>query len=590
MKRILSWALIIMVVIGAIGIAPHTVTAAGTTPAALMPADVTFYAELNTGNLTNTFDLFFKLFGKSSIPITEDQLYSQADKALTQALGRPATFKGDVLNWLGDRAAVGIEITDAMLQTPVANTHFPILVVLNVKDDSAADSFLTDLFASVGKRGLTFTQTTDPIAGKTATEYANAALKLGVVRIPGELIVGSDDAIAALVDTLNNSKPTLGADAKFQRTIGLLSQDNGLMAYVGGRALQYSVALAQAAIVKRFPAPSLNVTGPDPTEAAASLTFLSNLYKAYDGTALALRGSSKTLAFDLASSVEPNALTNIGAATPPASTDQGATTLSGKLAGQIPGNAAAVFEASNLARDYRLLRNTLQALDSSPGLSPTQKDSLDQTIAGFDQLEQGLRDGLDLDIDQDILSWLGGDFAIYSIFDPNSDLALTTNGSLPFDTALVIAASDADKARSFVDKLNAGLGLNFNLHAKAAGKDLYTLPVSPRLTIGYGIVDSTFVLTTGGALPTIAGAVGGADALADRAAWHTATSQLPPHVTALAYLNLTPFQPYIALLPNARNPAAQSLAALLNQTQSAVIYSVAPGAGQSVTTFALILK
>ncbi|MHB8627813.1 MAG: DUF3352 domain-containing protein [Aggregatilineales bacterium] len=591
MKRILSLALMVIVAFGAIGVASHPATAAPSTrPATLMPADVTFYAELNTSNLTSAVDLFFKLFGKSGIPITEDQLYSQADKALTQVLGRPATFKGDVLNWLGDRAAIGVEITDTLLQSPASNAHFPALAILNVKDDTAADTFLADLFTSVGKHGLSFTQTTDQIGGNTATLYTNAALKLSVARIPGELAVGSDDAIATMIDTLKNNKPTLGADAKFRRTIALLTQDSGLVAYVGGRALQYSVALAQAAIVKRFPAPSLNLSGPDPTEAAASLTFLGNLYKAYDGTALALRGSSRTLAFDLATSIDPNALKNVSGAFGLSAADPGSSALSGKLAGQIPGKVATVFEAANLARDYRLFRDTLQALDKSPGLSPTQKERLDQTIAGFDQFEQGLKDGLDLDINQDLLSWLGGDFAVYSILDPNSELALASNGSFPFDSALIVAASDADKARTFVDKLNAGVALNFNLHPKAAGKDLYILPVSPRLTVGYGVVDNSFVLTSGGALPTVAGAIGGADVLADRGAWHSAASQLPQNVLALAYLDLTPFQPYIAQLPNAHNPGAQGLAALLNLTQSAVIYSVAPGPGQSVLTFALILK
>lgn len=591
MRQIVGLALMFLLISSAVGLSTRTATAApAPTPAQLMPADVTFYAEFNTANLTTTIDSFFKLLNVANLPVTGDQFYGQLDHALTAFLGRPATFKGDVLNWLGGRAAIGVEIPDAVLQSPATNAHLPLLAIVAVKDETAVDAMLGDLFAAFGKRGIAFPQTTDQFGANPVTLYSNSTLKISVMRIPGELAFGTSDAISAMLDTLKNGKPSLAADARFQRTMALLTPTSPLIAYVGERALQYSVATAQAAIVKRFPAPSLNLSGPDPTDTAASLAFLGTLYKAYDGTALAVRGDAHTLALDVATSVDLNTLKSVNGALGTVATDQSNATLSGKLASQIPGQTAVVFEASNLARDYRLIRATLAALDSSSGLSASQKESLDQTVAGLDQFEQALSDGLDLDINQDILNWLGGDFALYGIFDPNSDLALASNGSLPFDAALLVSATDADQTRAFVVKLNTELTQKLGLIAKGAGKDLYTLSVSPRLTLGYGVVDSTFVLTTGGALPAVAGAIGGVDLLSERSAWRNAIGQLPTNVTSLAYLNLTPFQPYITQLSAVHNPPVQGLGTLLSQTQSAVIYSVAPAPGQTVETFALVLK
>src|SRR5690349_10975692 len=95
--------------------------------------------------------------------------------------------------------------------------------------------------------------------------------------------------------------------------------------------------------------------------------------------------------------------------------------LSGKLTAQIPSKAVGVLTGTNLARAYQLIRLELTAMSAMPNLSARQKEQFAQIQRGLTQFEQGLKSGFNIDIDQDVLSWLGGDFALYNVLNPNGD-------------------------------------------------------------------------------------------------------------------------------------------------------------------------
>src|SRR5579859_674959 len=132
MKRILTLALMVVVAFTAIGIPAHPASAQTTTsPSAFMPADTAFYAEVNAGKLNDVLTMFVGILSKAGVPATADQVYSGIDQALSQALKHNVSFQTDIQSWLGDRAAVGVEITPAMLQGSSGASQPPVLAIVN---------------------------------------------------------------------------------------------------------------------------------------------------------------------------------------------------------------------------------------------------------------------------------------------------------------------------------------------------------------------------------------------------------------------------------------------------------------------------
>ncbi|MHB8627812.1 MAG: DUF3352 domain-containing protein [Aggregatilineales bacterium] len=597
MKRILSLALIVAVAFSAIGLASHPAAAqSSSSPAMLMPADTAVYAEVNTGKLTDSINMIVGILNKAGLPVTADQAFNHIDQGLTQALQHKVSFQTDIQPWLGDRAAFGIEINDAMIQNPSAKTQPPVLAIVNVKDDAAADKFLTDTLNSIQQKGVSFTKTTDQVNGQTATLYANEFFKVTLAHLPGELALGTTAAINNMLDVVKNNKPTLGADAKFQKTMALLKPDSNFTLFVSPSALKLAAA-GYINAMRSFNFGSLTGT-PMPTPPALSnLMQQLNVLDVYNGIVLGLRASGKTFAFDLGESYDPAKLSTFASQYGFSAADMTLQPLSGKLAAQIPSKAVGVLIGSNLGHFYQLFRKELNAFSAMPTMSARQKQQFDQIQRGLAQFEQALKSNFNLDIDQDVLSWLGGDFGLYSVLNPNGDMATLSHGQFPFDTVLIVSASDSAKAQSFVDKLNAGLP-KLGITPATAGTGLYTLPVGKQVKLGYGVSNGAFLLTTSGTLNLASAATAGTDSLSSGSTpWKNATANLPSNVTELGFLDLSQIGSYIQGITaahasntsNADQGTRMGLA-LFNEFESALFYSTAPDTGSAVASFQLNLK
>ncbi len=597
MKRILSLALIVVVAFSAIGLASHPAAAqSSTSPAMLMPADTAFYAEVNTGKLTDSLTMLVGILNKAGLPVTMEQGFAGLDDALTNALGHKASFQTDIQPWLGDKTAFGIEVNDAMIQNPSAQTQPPVLAILSVKDDSAADKFLNDTLASIQKQGVTFTKTTAQVNGQTATLYANQFLKVTLAQWPGELALGTATAINNMLDVAKGNKPALGADAKFQKTMALLQSDSNLMLFVNPSVIK----LMAVGYISAMRSISANLTGtPMPTPIAMGSMMQSlNALDAYNGIALGLRASGKTLTFDMAVSYDPTKVAALMTQYGFSGLDLSSQPLSGKLASQIPSKAVGVLTGTNLARAYQVIRLELNAMSAMSNLSARQKEQFAQIQRALTQFEQGLKSGFNIDIDQDVLSWLGGDFALYNVLNPNGDMATLSHGQFPFDTVLIISASDPVKAQAFVDKLNAGLPkLNLGVTPTSAGNGLYTLAVGKQVKLGYGVSNGAFLLTTAGTLNLANTAASGTDTLSTGStAWKNATANLPSNVGAIGYLDLSQVSTFIqgmmaAHASSSSNDQGTRIGlALFNEFESALFYSAAPDKGSAIVSFQLNLK
>ncbi len=634
MKKFIHLVLFGVIALSVVGFTPRAVTAAASPSLAdLMPANVALYADLRTANLDGTIGTFTGLLTKAGIAVPKN-IYASIDQGLTQSLGSPITVKKDILPWLGDHIAVGVVITDAMIDsasksTPDAASQPQAIVIVQIKDEAAADKFLKTVLTYIGKQGLQFTTSAQTLNGNAATVYSNPLVPISLVRTQGYLVLGNAPAITDMIATLNAKKPTLSADAAYQKTIGLLKPDNGAVIFFGARILQYQAAvsahsismmnsLSDAQATPDLPAMSATAdatsdltsiatavaTAEAPaTQSAMSQTaMLASLYKVYNGFALALRSDGKLLAIDFAISLNPDAMKTYYAqlGLPADTLTQSGKALTGSLAAQIPSTATAVIYASNLGGIYTGVRTALvslskymTSLNTMPGLN------VNQTEQGFTQLEQGLQDGFNLDMKTDILSWTGGEFALYMNYDKTGDLAVSTQNQFPFDSTLLIAATDTTKAKSFVDRLNSGLTANVGIKPVTVGTELFTVQGQTPVRVGYGVTNDTFILSTGSGLTPASDAVKGKDTLSSgtNGVWKRAFATLPTSYSQFLYLDLTQVATYLKAAVTAQPRQSSAVAAqtkqalaLFDEFESAVIFSGTYDNGSIVGTYGLLLK
>lgn len=612
MRRILSFTLFVILTFGIVGAVsqPHPAVAATQSLADLMPADVAFYVDVKTANFDKTVGSLTGLLSKAGIPIPAN-LYADVDKGLTQLLGHPASFQKDVLSWLGDHVAIGVLISDTMLNTPsnaqtLAAVQPEALAILTVKDEAAANSYLKAILAALEKQGLKFTSTDDKLNDKAATLYTNGLAKLSILRTPGYVVIGSGSSVKSMLAALNSKQPTLGMDAKYQKVIGLLKPDNGLTAYVGQRLFQYQLKTLQR-VQQQLSNASTDINTPEanttPTAVATNSqqTALLEAYKVIDGVAMAARAEGKVLALDFAFAMNPDAAKKYAEllGLPINTLSQSMQPLSGKLIGQIPSNTFALIYGSNLAQIYTQLKEQIIALsklsanlDRSPGLN------VDQAEEGFTQLENGLRDNLYIDLKADVLSWMGGEYALYMTYNKTGDLAVASKGQWPFDNTLLIAATDTKKANSFIDKLNTALRTDVGIVPVKMGDNLFAISANSPVRVGYGVTGDTFILSTGTGIVPSSAAVKGGDSLTSSTPWKNASALLPKNYTQLLYVDLAPVYNY-AKAAQAEWAKSQSASqkqdteralAFLNEFESALIYTSVVDPSSAVSTFALILK
>jgi hypothetical protein len=178
------------------------------------------------------------------------------------------------------------------------------------------------------------------------------------------------------------------------------------------------------------------------------------------------------------------------------------------LAAQIPAKALAAVISSGLPQLYdgfkeamglsnKMMQGMMQGMPRGRG------PDFEDIQKGFEQFETALKVMFDLDLRQDVFSWMSGEFALYMLYNPSGSLAKMPNGqSWPFDHTLLFQTSDAAKTKSFLTKLNAGIEKTAKLKPTSAGQDLYQIEPPNGPAIAYGLVGNTFLITTGSGVNT----------------------------------------------------------------------------------------
>jgi hypothetical protein len=624
-RRTLCLVVLLALMVGAVGLgtapataAPHK--AAVVANADLLPADTAVYFDLKTGDWEKTVNFVLDTVQKvtGTRPDTS-MVYGDIDRSLTQAFGRPATFEKDILSWLGDHLTVGFRVTDQQLAAIKSNSPSAqqalqspeFLVLVQVKDDAAAQTFITDTMTAMGKTNVTFTNRTDTIGGNAATIYdqsSSCTTTCGsIVLTKGLLVIGTKQSVTDMTAMINDKKPTLNDDANFNKVAKALKPNNLMTLSITPRGYLlylYGIQMSMSQM-RTF---SSGAATPDPNADAAmqkSMQMAQDAISAIEGQAIAARMDGKVLALDIAQSVNMQALTKVYANYGMSGNLLQNLTLKpieAKLADQIPAKALAAVVASGLPSLYDGIKEALQfsgklSAQMTPPGGRNQMD-VEQISRAFDQFEAFLKLQFNLDVHDDILSWMNGEFALYMLFNPTGTLAKASRSQWPFDHVLLIQTSDAAKTTSFLAKLNAGLEANAKLKPESAGDNLFRVTVGSGTNtaeIGYGLVGNTFVVSTGTALDGAGAAVKGDGVLSGNAVWKNAQASMVKPTTQVWFVNFTEIAPLVRALVTVQGSGNRSdtkaALAALDMLESASITTSPMGAdGVTTSSAQIVLK
>jgi len=620
LKRTLSIVVLVAIAFALVGTTPAPVEAQATNwpNASLLPADTAFYFDIRFADYEKTVNFVLDTVQKVT-GTRPANIYDEANQGLTQVLGRAATIEKDILPWIGDHITVGMIVTDEQLKqfetdrasAMLALSSPNILVLVSVKNDAAASKFIEEVS---GKAPTALQTTTDTIGPDKATLYKETGAcesrkNCGTLVVTkGFIAGGTSGAVDNLLTSLKTKKATLAQDANFEKLMKTLKPNNLFTLYVAPRLFQLQIAMTQAMMSSR---PSILATQPaggpaTPAASAQNMDMLKAALGAINGAAIGAYMDNKVLGLDFVQSVNMEAMTKLYAdlglsenliknLTPKA--------IESTLAGQIPAKALAAVISSSLPQLYEGFKEGLSVSGKMmegmmPGMAGIPRGGMPdfQDIQkGFDQFEAALKAAFDLDLRQDIFSWMNGEFALYMLYNPSGSLAKMPNGQTwPFDHTLLFQTSDAAKTKSFLTKLNAGIEKTAKLKPTSAGQDLYQIEPPDGPAIAYGLVGNTFLVTTGSGLSAASAAIKGDGVMSNETAWKNAMSSMVKPTSQVWFVNFSQIVPLVksvvALQNDQRESTKQGLAVLELLESASISGGVMLPDGMSVASMQIVLK
>jgi Protein of unknown function (DUF3352) len=608
-KRTLPLAILVALAVGLAvpGMAPVTAapsSAGADAPnARLLSADTALYVDFRTGDLTKTVDFVLDLVQK----VTGNRptnVYSNIDQDLTRMLGREASFEKDVLPWLGDHLTAALPITGeqvAALETNPSSVNQlfanpDYIVILSVNDDAAAGSFLKELLGKT--QNMTFSTRTENVAGTQATVYDQGGMCEitcgSVVQAKGFLVAAKTLVVNSWLSALKEKKAMLAQSTGFGKVMNALKPNNLLTVYLSPRFYAAYFAVIQA----RMQAPSVSSAATPEATGQDTGKLMKLAFGAIEGQAFGLRHDGKVLAFDIAQSINMDALAQaykeLGLSDA-ALKAMMPTAIDAKLASQIPAKALVAIIGGGLPSLYDGFKAGLTAAEKFGGqMGGRGQAQLGQIERSFNQFEAYLKVGFDLDLRQDILGWMTGEFAVDMLYNPNSVLAKASNTQWPFDHALLIQTGDAAKTKNFLTKLNAGLEKNAQLTPTSAGDNLYRVELQKGVSIAYGLLGNTFVLATASGLDNTLAAAKGDGVLSASPVWKNAQASMVKPASQIWFVNIAQITPLVKAFATLRRGGtgdAEQAVKLLELFESASIsVGVVQPDGLSLSSVQLIMK
>lgn len=464
------------------------------TMAALMPIDsVVFFALRTDDNYIALLDsLLQKVY--DTLP---GLIRLSLPELLDQAFG--GNFQTTIRAWLGDNAALAVGSAEVLFDDDPSNDfESEVLLAVQITDRGAVEALFESLTDQSG-----YTKTSTP----AFTDYEDTAQPI-LLRVTENLLLFGTKAG---VQSVQNRAAKLNANPKFQETVAALpAEDYNILLY-----LDLSV----------LPEQSLAMLPPDQRDLIGQ-----NLEPVAIGATI-LDGRSLTLDFATRDTSERFGVQALTQPTDPA------------FARFMPANTILSLQLHSLKDHYEVLIGTLRA-----NFGAQDSEQLRAFEQGLRQLESAIRLLLNLDLNDDILSWMTGEAALFVAYTPQErsifELGLDLRLRLPFvgyDFGLLIEAADPDKAAALVAALATIFESSLRNDPTIAftqGEGNFTLAFeAPTLTtpieLVIGATDSVFYLATGAAAKHVQS---GAEGLSAAAGYREVAQYLLPESFQIWYM------------------------------------------------------
>ena len=405
-------------------------------------------------------------------------------------------YSRDVQPWLEGYIITALVPNAAQPQAPAAT-----LVIAPTRDRSKSDAFLSKYREALAQQGAKFTakQYKDVTYYESPTRDPNNSVVTADIGGQYVAIATSPKLIQQAIDTYKGSNPSLAKKPIFAKIYGATNQtklvEPLVQVYLDGEvALEFigsqaNLNLNEAAIAQsKRELDAMTLTGGTQKE---GLRFEINTYLKNDNS---------------------NPLANNEA----------------KVLNLLPQETFLLVSGVNLYQSWQSLVAQAKGNSSSAQL--------------IDQIRKAVKDSTKLDLDQDILKWMNGEFAIAAI--PNNQGILANPG---FGFVAIAQASDQNAAKTALDKIdkvaqtNSGglLPKGVDLKPKQIGdKSVITWAIGNTNVATRGTLDNNFVFWSMGDLADTF-VPNPANNLPQSSAFKILTTDIPKSNGGYFYLNMT---------------------------------------------------
>jgi ABC-type glycerol-3-phosphate transport system substrate-binding protein len=544
---------------------------AAAAPAAAVPTDdLTAFAELFPQDTTALFSfrtddgyidaldgVIARLNAALPTPIMPMTLRESLDQA---AATSGDSFDSLVRSWLGDKASLGVDAAYLFDDDP-DNDFLAGLLVIELRDRAAAEAFWTRaLRVNESSVGYTVSEM-DGMTVYTPNEPGNLDGFIPFALADDYMLVGN------LEIAMSVEQPLSAAEQFQDAVVALPAGDYNLTLYLDGDLLLAGSVAMQQNIQNTFDEiiANLGATPPPPTDFNQMFTdaFAADI----GGIALgATILDERSLTLDMAFAIEPETLSAaLGTMLEPSMLDATLVPVDLSFAQYIPAGTPLVTHITDLNTIYQTVLASLEAVAMVSGGDPQQ--GMQELQAGLQGVQFAVRGLTGLDLEEDILSWMTGDVALWlspaaSVSEVDELFAAIQLG-LPLDFGLLISAqANPEGAAALVDGLEQALefaaaqlpeGSSTELRLSSeniGGTDVVVATVFDRslpfpLELVIGANDAVFVLGTRAAAEA---ALNPTNPLTSDPLFQEAARYLLPNTTQVQYLSGVGFVPLLNLL------------------------------------------
>jgi hypothetical protein len=334
----------------------------------LMPADTTFFVSISVDIKDRAgYKHLAEVYG--DIPEVEDALDDFLDQ-MEDELGM--SYEDDIKPWLGPELAMGI----ADMENTLIGGDPVVVVAAGTRDRKASDAFLEEMLEYLEDEGYDIGdeayQKVDYYVAEPENEWETPVI-LGTVK-KFVILTMDEDAMEDVIDAAKGKSDSLADNERYTELVGALPDDAVAYVFFDVEDLM-RIGLQGLKEGPGTPGFELPSTTTDQLEAFQAV-----------GSALDL--DREGIQFDFAATFDPDALS------PGMLESLEAKASANRILKRIPDGALAFLSGQNLAAAWK---SALASLKEVP--------DVEQQLAD-------LGDQLGLDLDEELLNWLPGEFAV----------------------------------------------------------------------------------------------------------------------------------------------------------------------------------